>query len=148
MEAMMYTPEVDTAKEPGITCVEAIAEAWASIDGKLKDYELDRDAGGNLVFEDGCPCGYYDGYQADATELLTRIEERGWTMTTEMVTKSSGNVFEDIGLDDVDDVADRIQDTVAEWVLAQHDSYWKGFTWGALVVTVGALLAFGVVISF
>lgn len=47
----------------------AVAEAWASIDGKLNSF--------NAV---GDPNGHYDGYMYEAGELLRRVEARGWKL--------------------------------------------------------------------
>ena len=46
--------------------IEALAESWASIDGKLNrpDYEME----------------HMDGYLSDADELLFRLEKRGFTI--------------------------------------------------------------------
>lgn len=58
-----------------LRAIEAIASAWASIDGKTErfyackaDPQLDR-------LE-----GRYSGYLADASSLLNRIERRGFTI--------------------------------------------------------------------
>ena len=60
--------------------IDAVAEAWASIDGKLKSYEADRDQLGGAFDEYGRPTGYFDGYQCDAGELLRRVEQRGFVL--------------------------------------------------------------------
>lgn len=55
--------------------IHAVAEAWASIDGKLERYiecknnpELDETE------------GRYMGYNEDASELIKRIEKRGFKL--------------------------------------------------------------------
>ncbi len=50
--------------------IEAIAEVWASIDGKLREFALGR-AGDDAE-------GYYEGYLAEATEMLGRLLDRGF----------------------------------------------------------------------
>lgn len=54
---------------------EALAEAWASIDGKLErfrackaDPELDNTE------------GRYQGYMCEAEEMIRRLEKRGFTV--------------------------------------------------------------------
>lgn len=59
--------------------IDAVAEAWASIDGKLEKYEQDRDTPGGM-YDDGVPWGYYDGYQVEARELIARIKKRGYVL--------------------------------------------------------------------
>ena len=58
--------------------VEALAEAWASIDGKLDAYRRERD--NNIPWEDPTFTGHYYGYQAEAEELLRRLESRGYSV--------------------------------------------------------------------
>lgn len=58
--------------------VNAVAEAWASIDGRLDQYEAERD--GKVKIFDEIFRGSYLGYQADAGELIRRIECRGFTL--------------------------------------------------------------------
>jgi hypothetical protein len=65
--------------------VEAVAEAWASIDGKLEGYfrcKADRS------LED--VEGYYLGYIAEAGELIRRIERRGYTLVPCAVEQPDG----------------------------------------------------------
>ena len=50
--------------------VEAVAEAWASIDGKLDEFK-----GGKCGFDH---LGHYEGYLTEARELITRLERRGF----------------------------------------------------------------------
>jgi hypothetical protein len=59
------------------TMVEAVAEAWASIDGKLEGFRH----GQEFPDSDRARCeGYYDGYMHEAAELLERIEARGYRL--------------------------------------------------------------------
>lgn len=58
-----------------LRAIEAIASAWASIDGKLDRFNACK-ADPQL---DGLE-GRYSGYLADASSLLTRIERRGFTI--------------------------------------------------------------------
>lgn len=51
---------------------EAVAEAWASIDGKLDEFK-----GGRCGFDQK---GHYEGYLSEAAELLARVEKRGWRL--------------------------------------------------------------------
>lgn len=52
--------------------VEAFAEAWASIDGKLKLFLEEKDLPAMLPDVSGT----YEGYMAEAHELLSRAEIR------------------------------------------------------------------------
>lgn len=54
-----------------LTAIEAVAEAWASIDGKLDEYRAV-----NQTMLDG----YRDGYNCDAEELIKRVAKRGWKL--------------------------------------------------------------------
>jgi hypothetical protein len=54
-----------------MTANEALAEAWASIDGKLKLFWKDKKA-------DDYGEGYYEGYLTDAAELEKRLLARGY----------------------------------------------------------------------
>ena len=66
--------------------IEAIAEAWASIDGKLETFNLCKT---DKELEE--IWGYYEGYITDSEELLTRVEKRGFTL----VRKDNTNAKED-----------------------------------------------------
>jgi hypothetical protein len=55
---------------------EAVAEAWAGIDGKADEFALCR---ANRDCDD--TMGHYGGYVAEARELIRRIEARGYTVT-------------------------------------------------------------------
>lgn len=54
---------------------EAVAEAWASIDGKLTAYQRCRN---DPAVE--AEMGHYEGYLADAEELISRIKHRGYKL--------------------------------------------------------------------
>jgi hypothetical protein len=50
--------------------VERFARAWASIDGKTEAF--DRERGGAVDFDDPTYTGHFEGYMAEARELLKR----------------------------------------------------------------------------
>jgi hypothetical protein len=50
--------------------VEAVARAWASIDGHADEFDREKDGG--LEYEDPAFTGHYEGYMAEAQELLNR----------------------------------------------------------------------------
>src|SRR5262249_40442351 len=50
--------------------IEALAEAWASLDGNLEGFHAGR-AGEDTE-------GHYHGYLSDAAELAKRLERRGY----------------------------------------------------------------------
>jgi len=52
--------------------IEALAEAWASLDGKLDEFHAGR-AGEDTE-------GDYHGYLSDAAELAKRLEHRGYVI--------------------------------------------------------------------
>ena len=53
---------------------EALADAWASMDGKLDDFRAGKHAGSL----DDEPGGHYSGYLCEAQEMLKRLERRGY----------------------------------------------------------------------
>lgn len=55
--------------------VEALAEAWAVIDGKLEQFMYCRE---DPQLER--VCGHFGGYIADAQGLLRNLERRGFTL--------------------------------------------------------------------
>jgi hypothetical protein len=57
------------------SATEALADAWASIDGKLDKFR----AGKDLHIEEQ-PGGHYEGYMADAEELARRLKKRGFVI--------------------------------------------------------------------
>lgn len=56
--------------------IEAVASAWASIDGKLDQFYAGK--GKPLEQEPG---GHYSGYMAEAEEMLKRLLKRGFILT-------------------------------------------------------------------
>jgi hypothetical protein len=57
--------------------IEALAEAWASIDGKLDKFracKADPDLDMNKD-------GYFSGYMEEAEEMIRCLERRGFTVT-------------------------------------------------------------------
>lgn len=60
--------------------VEALAESWASIDGKLDKFRDDK-------AEPDPTSGYYEGYISDAEEMIRRLEKRGWTLAPTSLVK-------------------------------------------------------------
>ncbi len=65
--------------------IEAVAEAWASIDGRLKKFRLGKTAKSIEAYG-----GHYEGYRADAHELIKRLADRGYLV----VLKSALDRFE------------------------------------------------------
>lgn len=59
-----------------MTATSAVAEAWASMDGKLEAYKAGANA--NTLADE--PGGHFSGYHADAEELIRRIAERGFVL--------------------------------------------------------------------
>jgi hypothetical protein len=55
--------------------IEAIADAWASVDGRGDDFRAGKDPD---AIDD--PGGYYSGYMADAAELAKRLSMHGFTV--------------------------------------------------------------------
>ena len=58
------------------TAIQAVADAWASIDGKRDKFR----AGRGKPWDEQ-PGGYYDGYTADAESMIERLRRRGYTLT-------------------------------------------------------------------
>jgi len=54
--------------------IEALADAWASIDGKMEEFRAGKEAA-SIEAEPG---GYYSGYMSDADELAKRLLKRGY----------------------------------------------------------------------
>ena len=52
-----------------VNITEAIARAWASIDGKLEAFERERNG---MDYDDPDYTGHYEGYLAEADELMAR----------------------------------------------------------------------------
>jgi hypothetical protein len=55
---------------------EALADAWASIDGKLDEFRSGRDK----TIEEQLPGGYYSGYLEDAHAMIQRLKARGYSV--------------------------------------------------------------------
>lgn len=66
------------------TAVTALAEAWASIDGKLDLFRQDEK--GYLPKT----AGYYAGYMAEAQELIKRLRARGFDIVATTTTERAG----------------------------------------------------------
>lgn len=62
--------------------VDALADAWASIDGKLDEYRAGRNAS-SIMDEPG---GHFSGYQAEAEEMIRRLEARGFAIVPNTFT--------------------------------------------------------------
>lgn len=59
-----------------LTAVDALADAWASIDGKADEYRAGRNAA-SITEEPG---GHFSGYQYEASEMIRRLEKRGFVV--------------------------------------------------------------------
>ncbi len=56
--------------------INAVAQSWASIDGKLECFESERDVANDAsILSQG---GYYEGYLTEAAELVRRLATRGF----------------------------------------------------------------------
>jgi hypothetical protein len=64
--------------------IEAVADAWASIDGKAELFRSGKTANS---FEDE-PGGHYSGYMAEAAELISRLRKRGFDIIAAPPTRS------------------------------------------------------------
>jgi len=60
--------------------VEALAEAWASIDGKLASFQRERSQP-DMAWDHPEFKGHYVGYISEAEEMIRRLEARGFTVT-------------------------------------------------------------------
>ncbi len=56
-----------------VSAEEAIADAWASIDGRQTAFRRGRTAKSSMAFG-----GHYAGYMAEAAELRRRLLRRGY----------------------------------------------------------------------
>lgn len=65
-----------------MTKEEALAEAWASIDGKLDAFcrERARSKVAPLDREEEGYTGHYEGYMTEAEELIARLRVRGYVI--------------------------------------------------------------------
>jgi len=59
----------------------ALAEAWASIDGKLVEYERERGLSVSESFDLPGFTGTFEGYLAEAEEMIRRLRSRGFDVT-------------------------------------------------------------------
>lgn len=57
--------------------VEALAEAWASIDGKVDLFRAEKGLSLKAPFNTGT----HEGYIEEAKELIRRLHTRGWRLT-------------------------------------------------------------------
>jgi len=62
---------------------EALAEVWASIDGKLDAFRRERDE--SMEWDDSRFTGHYIGYMEDAAEMIRRLKARGFIVIPAMV---------------------------------------------------------------
>jgi len=62
----------DFYSNPAVT---ALAEALASMDGKLERFRFERDSLDSKEAEIG---GHYDGYMIEAEEVIVRLRRRGF----------------------------------------------------------------------
>lgn len=72
---------------------EALADAWASIDGKRDKFRAGK--GATDIREE--PGGYYSGYTADADSMIKRLRARGYDvrkMEDEHGSGAQGNLRE------------------------------------------------------
>jgi hypothetical protein len=60
--------------------IEAVAQSWASIDGKLEQYLFEK-ADATITYDSPLYIGTYNGYYAEAEELIRRLNKRGYTIT-------------------------------------------------------------------
>lgn len=72
--------------KPSMDRTTALAAAWASIDGKL--YEFEQERAGLVPRHSEAYTGHNEGYMAEAEELIRRINARGYDITP---TPKSGN---------------------------------------------------------
>lgn len=67
------------AEQADSDAVEALAEAWASIDGKLDYFREEREiANGQFATSSIVGRGHYAGYLVEATEMIDRLRARGF----------------------------------------------------------------------
>jgi uncharacterized protein (DUF433 family) len=57
--------------------IEALADAWASIDGKVEKFRAGK--GASSLMEE--PGGHYSGYMCEAEEMIRRLNARGFDVT-------------------------------------------------------------------
>ncbi len=67
---------------PGLDAITAVAEAWASIDGKLDKFIAERDIVlGGFAKSVAVIDGHYAGYMSEAAEMIDRLNARGYDVT-------------------------------------------------------------------
>lgn len=75
-------------KSPGLDAITAVAEAWASIDGKLEKFIAERNVvEGDFAKSTVIMDGHYAGYMAEASEMIDRLNARGYDVTKIRVAK-------------------------------------------------------------
>jgi len=67
---------------PNNDAIYALAAAWASMDGKLEHFAAER----NMSIWDA-PTGHYEGYMAEAEEMIDRLRTRGFQIVPITETK-------------------------------------------------------------
>lgn len=65
------------SKPPSAKAIDALAEAWASIDGKAEIYQKEKADPNADVMAEGYQ-GVFMGYQSEAEELISRLRSRGF----------------------------------------------------------------------
>lgn len=66
----------NTPKAQKANATHALAESWSSIDGKLDQFS--KEAAGEITEDHPTHAGTYEGYLADAAELIDRLAKRGF----------------------------------------------------------------------
>jgi hypothetical protein len=61
-----------------VTPALALADAWASIDGKVDEFRAGQKA--TSILEE--PGGHFSGYLYEAEEMIRRLEARGFTIVS------------------------------------------------------------------
>lgn len=116
--------------QANLTREEALAEAWASIDGKLGRFRANK-ADRSLDRTDGA----YPGYLEEAREMIRRLENRGYTIVSARVNPHPGNpdpVPDDLAAEikDLERMADESIDTsdmpeVGDWSGAYRGRFYR-----------------------
>lgn len=68
---------IERMADPDEPRVVALAEAWASIDGKLEPFRAESKLT-EIPWDDPAFTGHYMGYVAEAKELIVRLNARGF----------------------------------------------------------------------
>lgn len=71
----MASQRFDDTLPPMESDIEALADAWASIDGKLDKFRRGKTAKNIMAYG-----GHYAGYLADAEEMIERLARRGYVL--------------------------------------------------------------------